>query len=203
MLKRRSNEEILLFIAELPGGNPQQYAKLLNTTAMRISTLLHTKEGEKLARKDLVVACERGQMPTWSFTDKRGALRGRDVDDLLKTGKLPGFILKMLDSIHPQFRDDALNFLREALDQTGNHHSFEDQMSAYMSQDKHRTDHIMDQQGIIAARDAEISRFDYVIEQARSMANILEDQTQRLAARPATPSLEGAVENRDSETVAA
>ena len=181
MLKRRSNEDILQFIRDLPGGNVPQYAKLLSTTPVRISALLHTKEGEKLAKTDKVVAAERGQMPTWSFTDTRGALRGRDVNDIVRQKRLPEFIDNMLNKVHPQFRDDALNFLREALDQTAGHNSFEDQITSYMSQDKHNTDQIVDQALRLERADKEIARFDALMERAQTMATMLEDRTKSAA----------------------
>lgn len=175
MLKRRSNEDILNFIEELPGGNPTQYAKLLNTTSIRINALMNTKAGKKLARADKVVASERGHIPTWSFTDRRGCLKGGDIN----IKKLPSFISDLLLKIHPEYREDALSFFRNALNQTANHSSIEDQMSYAFEQTKDHTDEIINRGEMLAQRDAEITRFDRILNQARSMAEILENRSEQ------------------------
>lgn len=177
-MKRRSDTDILQFIRELPGGNVPQYAKLLNTTAIRLNTLLHTSEGQKLVRKNLVVVAEKGLRPKWSSaSSSRGCLRSKDVDQMVKDDTLPPFITKLLATVHPTYRDDSLNFLREALDQTANHRSFEEQMSQYMHQDKDRTDSLVQHEERILMLEREASTFEYVLAQANTLRDRVEELT--------------------------
>lgn len=178
MLTRRSDTDIIKFITELPHGNVPQYAKLLSTTAIRINALLATKAGQRIVRAGMVVGPEKGKMPAWANGNtKRGALRANDVDAMRRNNLLPPFIQKLLTDVHPKFQDDALNFFREALDQTANHLSIEAQMKAYMDQDRHRTDKIVEGEDRIVQLEGIMLRYERIIDQADRMAGLIENRT--------------------------
>jgi hypothetical protein len=172
---RRSDKEILQFMTDLPGGNPAQYAKLLSTTSIRISGLLHAGQGAKLVKAGMVCASEKGQMPSWANKKTtRGCLRARDVDQMQRDGLLPPFIKNLIAKVHPRFQDDALNFLRETLEQTANHSSFETQITSFMEQDRHRTESILSGDDRILALENEMKRVDLLLEKHRSLNEIME-----------------------------
>jgi hypothetical protein len=172
---RRSDKEILQFIKDLPGANVPQYAKLLNTTAIRINALLYDGQGAKLVKAGMVCAPEKGKMPSWAKSKTiRGSLRARDVDQMHRDGLLPPFINNLLSKVHSRFQDDALNFLRETLEQTANHTSFESQMTSFMDQDRHRTEAMLAGDDRILQLEGEIARVDILLGKHRDLADIME-----------------------------
>lgn len=188
---------------ELPGGNVTQYAKLLNTTAIRLNTLLHTAEGQKLVKKGTVVVSEKGKRPGWANeTTARGSLRARDVDDMVRNDTLPPFIAKLLEAVHPTYRDDTLNFLREALEQTSNHSTFEQQIAHYMAQDKDRTDALVEHQERILLLEKQASAYEFVLAQAEALKEKVTALNALLPSPTAAPTSE-AEEGGQVEPIAA
>lgn len=180
---KRSDKEILKFITELPGGNVPQYARLLNTTPARINALLMEGRGRQMVRAGMIRAPELGRIPAWATArTQRGSLRSSDVDHMFANGLLPKFIQKQIASLPSAFKDDALNYLREVLDQTGNHTSFESQVTSFMEQDRHRIEHIMAAEEKSLRLESEIARYDRVLERANQMATLLEDKTNSAGA---------------------
>lgn len=144
VMKRQSEDEILDFIRAVPGGNVPQYAKLLNTTAIRINSLLLSDEAKPLIKAGCVKASERGALPAWATSKTvRGSLRASVVDEMYKNGELPEFVSKKLMKIDSHFHQDALEFFRGALEQTANHKSFKDQMEDYLDIEKDNVDSIV------------------------------------------------------------
>jgi hypothetical protein len=118
-MKRRSDEDILQFMRELPGGNVPQYAKLLNTTRFASTPCSIRPRARSSSVRASSSSPRRASAPAGGLqTTARGSLRARDVDDDGEDNTLPPFISKLLEQVHPTYRDDTLNFLREALEQT-------------------------------------------------------------------------------------
>lgn len=181
MTIKQSDTQIFQFIRDLPGGNPPQYAKLLGTTATRINSLLHDGEGKRLVKKGIVKMAPMGQVPAWATSrTERGSLRAKDVDLLMREGALPGFITSMLEKVHPQFRDDALNFLRESLEHTSNNNSFQNTIRSFMDQDRHRTEAMMNSDLRIAQLTSELARVDLILEQNRALSQIVDQSNKRI-----------------------
>ncbi len=69
------------FIEALPGGNPPQYARLLNISAIRITKFLAENSlGRKLVKNGKVKASIMGVMPSWANKNtERGLLTANEI----------------------------------------------------------------------------------------------------------------------------
>lgn len=69
------------FISAMPGGNPQQYARLLNVSTSRVTKFLkENRMGKTLVRDGKIKASPKGKMPSWAKKDtERGLLTADDV----------------------------------------------------------------------------------------------------------------------------
>lgn len=76
-----TGKHIYDFIDALPGGNPQQYSRLLNISASRVTNFLYENRlGKALVRDGKVKASIRGKMPAWAKKNtERGVLTADDV----------------------------------------------------------------------------------------------------------------------------
>lgn len=196
--RRRSTSDIIDFIEALPGGCVPQYAKLLNTTAVRISEILKSKEGQRrLVKKNLVRASTRGMFPLWAIEGKteRGALDGRDARNMMENGQLPKFIEELLTEVHEEFRSDALNFFADLLDQTAGKVTFESQVRNSIKQTAHYTNELVEVSARLETKSVELDRLEHLLDRSMGM-------NQRIMENPALPFNSARTED-DAEEVTA
>lgn len=166
-LDKRSDEDIVNFITELPGGNPTQYSKLMGVGTARISKILKSKMGSHLVRKNMVRVSESGTVPMWA-TEKtqRGCLRAVDLEDMYRDDCLPHFIQQMLEKVHPNYRGDALNFFRDALENTANKITFEHQMQRSVSMASHYINEVVATNDLLRIKSQELLRIETLLDRS-------------------------------------
>ena len=91
------------FIDALPGGNPSQYARLLNISTARIALFLRENRfGRSLVKQGKVRASVHGKFPSWANkSTERGLLTASDVPTNHK------IVERVCGTIPHGYREDA------------------------------------------------------------------------------------------------
>ncbi len=174
----RSAMDIIDFIDSLPGGNPQQYAKLLGIGAQRITGILGMKNAQdRLVKRGRVRIGERGQRPMWAQEDtQRGSLRAKDIDTMASTGSLPKFVTDAVATVHSDYQGDMLNFLKEAVEQTAGKVSIERVFTNHVGQARHYTDDIVQISGRLEERSNRLLRLEALLDRSLDLGEKLTQQ---------------------------
>jgi hypothetical protein len=145
-----TNKHLAAFIEALPGGNVSQYAKLLNTSAIRLNAfLLDNPDGRKLVRKGLIKGPMRGKMPAWATKrTERGVLTANNVP----TGGAA--LQRILGTIPSAFHADATHMFKMFIHMTSGNITFDEGMGELMGPFAHlATEHTAQLTELIGLRD--------------------------------------------------
>lgn len=121
MARTLRTTDIVRFIDELPGGSVPQYSRLMAVSPIRINKILgEDTQGQRLVLQGKVCAPIKGKIPKWATTKtQRGELDGHNLKDL------PSYVNNLLESMHPNYRDDGMFLFKTLIEMASGRKNFE------------------------------------------------------------------------------